>query len=67
MSEMSISLPATSKNIKELRKFAHEKGYSLQKVRNENLWNIKDMQSARFVMNRESPMAIHEFLCKSDD
>ena len=40
-----FSLPENENNISVVRAFAKEKGFSLQKVRNKDFWNLKDLQS----------------------
>lgn len=63
----SIFLPPKDKNINVVRKFAREKGLSLHKVRNEELWNLKDSQTGKYVLEHETLMNIHDYLCQCDD
>lgn len=63
----SISLPSSDRNIAAVRKFAHEKGLSLYKVPNEDLWNLKDPETKETILEREGLMSIHDYLCHCDD
>lgn len=63
----SISLPSSDANIAIVRKFACEKGFSLHKVPNEELWNLKDSETKETIKEHESLMNIHDYLCHCDD
>lgn len=45
----SIGLPESEQNIRTARRYAKSKDLSLQKVRNKDLWNVKDLQSGAFI------------------
>lgn len=62
-----FSLPENENNISVVRAFAKEKGFSLQKVRNKDFWNLKDLQSGEFVLKEKSLMDVHDFLCRCGD
>ena len=62
-----LSLPPNEKNIGLLRKFAHEKGFNLSKVRNKDAWNLTDKQSGQLILRHESLLVIHDYLCHCDD
>lgn len=59
-----MSFPPTGENVEITRKLAKGQGLSLWKVRNrEDSWDLKDLQTRKIVIEHESLLVVHDFLC----
>lgn len=58
----SISLPDSPKNIATIRKFAKSKGLKLEKVRNLDLWNIKNTDDSATILSQVSLEDAYNFI-----
>lgn len=45
-----MSFPENENNIKTVRQYAKSKELSLQKVRNKDTWNLKELQTGQFLL-----------------
>lgn len=67
MNIYEMSMPATPHNISIVRKIAKEQGYSLKKVRNEDIFDLFDNQSETYRF-RNTPLGdIYDSLVSNDD
>lgn len=67
MSNESYIMMNTTFDPAKVRKFAASKGYSLKKVRNQDLYDLNDTVENDCVVKHAPLSEIHSYLCSNDD
>ena len=59
----SMAMSESTHNVAAIRRMAKEKDFSIRKIRNQELYELRDLQTGAVVINGAPLWEIYEYLC----